>query len=241
MQLNGKTALITGAGRGIGRAIALAFAREGCDVALAARTAPEVEDTARLAREMGRRAFAYPCDVGDADQARAMAGKALDDLGHIDILVNNAGFTAFRPFADLTLEDWRRTMDVNLTSVFVVTQAVLPGMMERKSGRIINVSSITGIKPIEQQSAYCAAKHGVNGLTKSLALELRPHGIAVHAICPGGVHTRLTDECMPDRDKTDWMTPKDIAHTALYLATLSPRAAVDILTVRRFDSAPVNV
>ena len=241
MLLNDKKALITGAGRGIGRAIALAFAEAGCDVAVAARTTAEVEDTAAQARDLGRTAFAHTCDVGDAAAVDAMVKQALQDLGRVDILVNNAGCTIFKPFHELTLEDWRRTLDVNLTSMFVAIQAVLPGMKARRSGRIINVSSVSGIKPIQDQSAYCAAKHGVNGLTKSLALELQGHGIAVHAICPGAVRTRLTEECMPDRDKSDWMTPEDIAHTALYLATLSPRAAVDILTVRRFGSAPLNV
>jgi len=239
--LRGKKVLVTGAGRGIGRAIALAFAEAGCDVAVAARTTKEVKDTAARARELGRTAFPYTCDVGDAAAVEAMAKQALSDLGQVDILVNNAGYTVFKPFEQLTLEDWHRTLAVNLTSAFIAVQAVLPGMKERRSGRIINVSSVTGIKPIENQSAYCAAKHGVNGLTKSLAIELMGYGIGVHAICPGGVRTRLTEESMPHRDKSDWMTPEDIAHTALYLATLSPRAAVDILTVRRFGSAPLNV
>ncbi len=241
MQLKNKKALVTGAGRGIGRAIALALAEAGCDVAVAARTAAEVDDTAVGARALGRTAFAYTCDVGDTKAVDTMVKAALRDLGQVDILVNNAGYTVFKPFHEITLEDWRRTLDVNLTSMFVAIQAVLPGMKARRSGRIINVSSVTGIKPIENQGAYCAAKHGVNGLTKSLALELRDYGIGVHAICPGGVRTRLTEESMPDRDKSNWMTPEDIAHTALYLATLSPRAAVDILTVRRFGSVPLNV
>ncbi|MBW7865767.1 MAG: SDR family oxidoreductase [Candidatus Hydrogenedens sp.] len=239
MFLAGKTAVITGAGRGIGRAIALAFAREGCDVALAARTEAELEGTARMVMSLRRRALAVPCDVADPQSVAAMAETVLAEFGQVDLLVNNAGFGRFKPFHELTLEDWRQTIEVNLTGTFLCTRAFLPGMMARKSGRIINISSVSGLKGLPEQSAYCAAKHAVNGLTKTLALELRGHGIAVHAICPGGVDTRMARENMPHRDKTDWMTPEDIAHTALYLAGQSPRAATDIIHVRRFDSEPL--
>jgi len=137
------------------------------------------------------------------------------------------------------MEQWQRTLDVNLTGPFLFTRAVLPSMKAQRSGRIINVSSIAGLKPIAEQSAYCASKYGLNGLTKVLALELRPYGIAVHAICPGGVDTQLAREAMPRRNKLNWLTPADIAHTALYLATLSPRAATDEILVRRFDGTPL--
>ncbi|MDZ4857956.1 MAG: SDR family oxidoreductase, partial [Candidatus Hydrogenedentes bacterium] len=158
----------------------------------------------------------------------------------IDILVNNAGYASFKPFIELSLKEWQQTIDVNLTGTFLVTKAVAPSMIARKSGRIINISSVAGLKPLMNQSAYCASKHGLNGLSKVLAMELREYGIGVHAICPGGVDTRLTQEAMPERDKSDWMTPEDIAHACLYLATLSSRATTDELVVRRFDSAPIG-
>jgi NAD(P)-dependent dehydrogenase (short-subunit alcohol dehydrogenase family) len=180
------------------------------------------------------------CDVTDPAQVRVMVTSALDTFGAIDILVNNAGYACFKPFHELALEEWERTLDVNLTGPFLCTQAVLPSMMARRSGRIINISSVAGLKPIVNQSAYCASKFGLNGLTRSLALELRSFGIGVHSICPGGVDTRLTQEAMPDRDKTNWMTPEDIAETCLYLASLSPRAAVDEIMIRRFDSVPLG-
>lgn len=239
MLLEGKTAVITGAGRGIGRAIALAFAREGCDVFLAARTVPELEETAGLVRALGRRAEWCRCDVADPEDIRRMAAAALEAFPAVDILVNNAGWAVFRPFLELTPEEWQRMLDVNLTSVFTAIQAFLPHMRARRAGRIINISSVTGIKGLHLQSAYTAAKHGVNGLTKALALELKADKIAIHAICPGGVDTRMARDNMPDRDKTDWMTPEDIAHTALYVATQSPRAVTDIIHVRRFDSEPL--
>jgi 3-oxoacyl-[acyl-carrier protein] reductase len=239
MLLEGKTAVVTGAGRGIGRAIALAFAREGCAVAAVARSEGEIEETRRLVSETGRRVIAVPCDVADPASVTAMARTVLAEFGGVDILVNNAGYGKFKPFVELTDEEFTRTIDVNLTGAFRCIKAFLPGMMERKSGRIINVSSVSGLKAIDRQSAYCASKHGLNGLSKTLGLELRPHGIAVHALCPGGVTTRLSEEEMPDRDKTDWMTPEDIAHVALFLASMGPRATTDVIHVRRFGGEPL--
>jgi len=239
MLLDGKKAVITGAGRGIGRAIAVAFAREGCDVALVARSMDELEETRHLAAESGRRVMVVRCDVAELPSVTAMAEEVLAEFGAVDILVNNAGYGKFRPFIELTDEDFTRTLDVNLTGAFRCIKAFLPGMMAQKSGRIINVSSVSGLKAINRQSAYCASKHGLNGLSKTLALELRPYNIAVHALCPGGVTTRLSEEEMPERDKADWMTPEDIAHTALFLASMGPRATVDVVHVRRFGGEPI--
>lgn len=240
MLLQGKTAFITGGGRGIGKGIALAFAQQGCDVAIAARTVAEVEEVAGEVRAMGRRVLPLACDVAEEAAVQRAVGAALEAFGAIDLLVNNAGYACFKPFMELTAEEWRRTLDVNLTGAFYCIRAVLPSMKARKSGRIINISSVAGLKPILDQSAYCASKYGLNGLTHVLAMELRPFGIGVHAICPGGVDTRLAQENMPHRDRSNWLTPEDIAHAALYLATLSPRATTDALLVRRFDSAPVG-
>jgi len=237
--LDGKCAIITGAGRGIGRAIALAFAEQGCAIAALARSADEIAETARAVEQLGGRAMAVTCDVGDADSVTEAFQEVEAGLGPADILVNNAGAACFKPFAELSLAEWEHSLAVNLTGTFLCTQAVLPGMMARRGGKIINISSVSGLKPIAEQSAYCAAKHGVNGLTKTLALELQPYGIGVHAICPGGVVTRLSEEAMPGRDKTDWMLPEDIAHAALFLATQSGRAATDIVHIRRFESSPL--
>lgn len=237
--LKGKNAVITGAGRGIGRAIAETFAAQGCNIAALARSADEIEETAAIVRKYGVAAVAIVCDVTRAEAVDRAFAEAEAALGPIDILVNNAGMARFKPFAELSLQDWNDTLAANLSSVFLCTQRVLPGMMARRAGRIINVSSVSGLKPIAEQSAYCAAKHAVNGLTKTLALELSEFGIGVHALCPGGVVTRLSEEAMPDRDKTGWMLPEDIAHAALFLATQSARAATDIVHLRRFDSAPL--
>ena len=240
MLMEGKCAFVTGAGRGIGKGIALAFARQGCDVAVAARTEAEIKCTAGEVAALGRRAAAVRCDVADAADVRKAVDEALSALGKIDILVNNAGYACFKPFIELDASEWQRTLDVNLTGAFNCIKAVLPSMIARGGGRIINISSVAGLKPIVDQSAYCASKLGLNGLTYVLAMELRPYGIAVHSICPGGVDTQLSREAMPGRDKTHWLTPEDVAHAALYLATLSPRAATDEILIRRFDSVPIG-
>jgi 3-oxoacyl-[acyl-carrier protein] reductase len=240
MLLSEKTALITGAGRGIGRGIALAFAEQGCAIAAVARTADEVNATVDAVKRAGSRALALVGDVSNAQDVRGMVDETLKSFGRIDILVNNAGFACFKPFTELSLEEWQRTLNVNLTATFLMIKAVLPSMIARKGGRIINISSVAGLKPLVDQSAYCASKHGVNGLSKVLAMELRQYGIGVHAVCPGGVDTRLAQEAMPERDKSDWMTPEDIAHACLYLASLSPRATTDEIVVRRFNSAPIG-
>jgi len=238
-RLSGKSALITGAGRGIGRGIALAFAREGCNIAAVARSPDQIRDTAAAMAAMGVESVALECDAADPAAITPTVDAALGALGRIDILVNNAGYACFKPFDQLDLGEWQRTLAVNLTAPFLFTRAVIPAMKANSGGWIINISSVAGLKPIEQQSAYCASKHGLNGLTKVLALELREHDIAVHAICPGGVDTQLSREAMPHRDKADWMTPEDIAHAALYLATQSSRATTDILEIRRFGSTPL--
>jgi len=239
MQLKDKTALITGAGRGIGRAVALSFAREGCHVVLAARSRDELDEVAREVTACGVRALVIPCDVGVPEQVAATVRETLENFGQVDILVNNAGFACFKPVWELTPEDWRLSLEINVTSAFLFCHALLPHMMARRSGRIINMSSVTGLKALPQQGAYCAAKHALNGWTKSLALELREYGIAVHAVCPGGVDTRFSREAMPHRDKTGWMTPEDIANAVLNLATLSPRVAEDIVSLRRFAGEPL--
>lgn len=239
MLLKDQTALITGAGRGIGRAVALALAGQGCSVALVARTRDELAAVAAEVSALNGRALVLPCDVADPGAVQEVVDATLEAFGNVDILVNNAGYACFKPVWELSLEDWRRSLDVNLTSAFLFCRALMPHMMARRSGRIINMSSVTGLKALPEQGAYCAAKHALNGWTKSLALELRPYNIAVHAVCPGGVDTRFSREAMPHRDKTGWMQPEDIAHTVLHLASLSPRVAMDIVSLRRFAGEPL--
>jgi NAD(P)-dependent dehydrogenase (short-subunit alcohol dehydrogenase family) len=194
MKLANKLAFITGGGRGIGRAIAFAFAREGASVALAARTRAQVDSVANeIASEFGVETLALECDVADAENVgRAFARASEQFGGGPDILVNNAGIAETAPFTKTDEAMWQRHLAVNLTGTFHCTSAALPEMLERGWGRIINIASIAGKTGAPYISAYAASKHGVLGLTRSLALEVGANGITVNAICPGYVDTEMT-------------------------------------------------
>lgn len=187
-------ALITGGGRGIGRAIALAFAREGADAAVAARTLAEVEAVAEAIRALGRRAIAIPCDVTDPEAVAACVRKAEAELGPIQILVNNAGVAVSARLTETDDDLWQRHLMVNMTGAFYMSRAVLPGMLARKWGRIINIASTAARQGYAYTAAYTASKHGLLGLTRALALEVVEANITVNALCPGFVATDLTWE-----------------------------------------------
>lgn len=235
-----KTALVTGAGRGIGKAIALAFAREEYNVGVLARTRAQVDSTVDEVRGLGAEALGRVCDVTSREAIGAAVEEAVATFSSVDVLVNNAGYACFKPFMELTPEEWQLTLDVNVTAVFHACQAAIPHMIRQDFGRIINISSVAGVKPLVDQSAYCASKHALNGLSKVLAMELRDYDIAVHTICPGGVDTHLARTAMPERDKSGWMTPEDIAEVAVFLSKLSARATVDEVVIRRFGSVPIG-
>jgi len=238
--LTDQVAFVTGGGRGIGRAIALAFARAGCNVAAVARTPAEVEETAALVREGGRRALALTGDVALESNVARTVERTAETLGPIDILVNNAGFLVIQPIIETSLEDFDRTMAVNLRGTFLCIKAVLPGMIARRSGTIINIASTSSKRWYRGQGAYCAAKHGVLGFTKVLAEEMRDHNIRVSAICPGGVNTRLVQEQRDDIVPEEWMDAEDIGELAVFLASLPPKAAIDEVVIRRFASPPLH-
>lgn len=182
--MRGETALVTGGGRGIGRAIAQALAREGARVVVVARSRNEIE---AVAAETGGRAV--PCDVTDAAAVEAMA-RAVSPVG---ILVNNAGIAESAPFLKTTDEMWARLFRVNVESAFRVTRAFLPAMLERGRGKIVNVGSIASRRGYPYIAAYCASKHALLGLTRALAAEVGPKGINVNCVCPGYVETPMTE------------------------------------------------
>ncbi len=235
--LDGKVAIVTGAGRGIGKAIALAFSEVGADIICTARTQNQIEDTAEEERATGRKALAIPCDVGDSDQVTSMVEKTVDEFGHIDILVNNAGGGSFGGITKMPRSTFEADITQNLTSIFICSQAVSKHMLDRKSGCIINISTRESEVPAMGLSAYAASKAGVNSFTSTLAWELAPH-VRVNAILPGAVLTETNAPFFePIKDQLAELsplnrlgTPEDIALAALYLA--SP--ASDWVTGRLF-------
>ncbi len=192
MKLNNRLALITGGGRGIGRAIAIEFAREGAQIALAARTREQLED---VADEIGETAkpLAAVCDVSDVQSVESMFAAIFVHFGKgPDILVNNAGIAISAPVVKTSDELWQRHLAINLSGSFYCTRSALPSMIEKKWGRIINIASIAGKTGAPYIAAYSASKHGLLGLTRSVALEMATKGITVNAICPGYVDTEMT-------------------------------------------------
>jgi len=221
MKFRDRTVLVTGASRGIGRSIALRFAEEGARLALAARTENELLQTATMVEQSGARAVAIPTDIRDRAAVDACVARAVAELGPIDVLVNNAGVFLWRPFLELSSEEWDLVLSTNLTGAANFCRAVLPGMIGRRRGRIVNVSSIHGVRGEANLAAHSAAKFGLIGLTQSLAREYRSFNIAVNAVCPGTVENRQDETGEPSRAEplAEKLWPRDVARTVLFLAS----------------------
>lgn len=235
MMLKDKVALVTGGGRGIGKEIALTYARAGAEVVLAARTKLQLDAVAAEVRQLGRRALAIEADVSNPTDVARMVDETLQEFGQIDILVNNAAVAGPKLVIDTTLEDWNRMIGVNLTGVYLCSRTVLPSMLNRRQGKIISISSGSGLRGSARNAHYSASKAGVIAFTQALANEVREFGLQVNVICPGPIKTEMLAS-RPDTspvDESNFLGPEDVAGAALFLASnLSGRMTAQIISVR---------
>lgn len=224
-KLKDKVSIVTGGGRGIGRAIALRFAQEGSHVVIAARTEAEINKAAEEIALLGVSSLAFPTDISDPCQAENMIERTFDKFRRIDILVNNAGKGLNRELLNSDINDMKRVLDTNLMGMMICTKAVLPIMMEQKQGIIINISSVAGKMGMINHTAYCASKFGVIGFTESLFEEVREYNIKVSAICPGTVDTSFISR-RAQVDPERLIRPEDVAEVALMIASSSAYCCV---------------
>jgi len=235
--LEGKVAVITGAGRGIGKACARCFAAEGAAVVLAARTAEDIE---RLAAEIvaaGGTALTVPTDVSDEAAVEGLFAAAVAQFGKVDILVNNAGiYHAWGEITDFAVEDWDRIICTNLRGVFLCTRAALRLMKQRRSGKVINISSVAGKWAMRSGAAYCTSKFGLDGFNWVAAREAREYGVSVTVINPGVVSTEGQGADTPER--AGWLRPAEVAQAALLAAASRPETTVFEVTLFPLEQAP---
>ena len=233
INLKNKVSLVTGAGRGIGRAIALALAREGCHVAVTGRDGQALNGVADEARTLGVKATPIAVDLKEGASVAAIVDQTTAALGPIDFLVNNAAVLIPAPLLETTLADWDQTMNVNLRSVFLLSQCVLHQMAARRSGYIVNISSTVAHGAKQEVTAYSASKYGMVGLSHALYAAGKPHGVRVSTVYPGVTDTPMLRENNKDRsvgDPAQWMQPEDIAYCVLFLLKQSPRMVVKEIT-----------
>lgn len=204
--LTGKTALVTGGGRGIGKAIARALAEAGANIAVASRTVEEVKQVSKeIEEQFGRKTYYQSVDIRSKDSITNFVDMVVEEEGKIDILVNGAGTNVRDQLIDFKEEDWDLVMDVNLKSIYLVSQIVIPHMQKKQSGKIINIASLTSEIAFPNMSAYAASKGGVSQLTKAMAVEYAKDGISTNAIGPGYFKTEMTKVLFENKEKVDWM------------------------------------
>jgi NAD(P)-dependent dehydrogenase (short-subunit alcohol dehydrogenase family) len=237
-QLAGKVAIVTGASRGIGRAISIALAQEAATVILAARSTQKLQETAEQVTEAGGKAEIVVTELTEEESIKNLVRVSDEKFGRLDILVNNAGVTHSAKLEKTATKDWQRCMLINARAPFILCREALPLLKKAKAGYIINIASVVGVKGYPLQSAYTSSKHALRGMTISLAEELRGSNIRVHLLCPGGVDTDLVQKVRPDIKKDELIQPEEIAELVLYLVTHKGNAVIDELHIRRAASTP---
>jgi len=237
-ELEGQIALVTGASRGIGRASALMLAHAGATVVLAARDELRLREVAKEIARAGGRSFSLKLELLDETSIHNLVQEIQTRFGRIDILVNNAGVTYSGKLEATPAADWDHVMAVNVRGPFLICREVIPIMRAQKSGRIINISSLVGVKGYALQTLYGASKHALRGMSIALAEELRPDNIRVHVICPGGVATEMITKVRPDIKTEELIEPREVAEMILYLASHRGNAVMDEVHLRRASSTP---
>jgi NAD(P)-dependent dehydrogenase (short-subunit alcohol dehydrogenase family) len=235
-ELAGKVAVVTGASRGLGRAIAVALAEAGADVALAARSKPDLEETARLVERAGRRAVAVPTDVAQYAEVETLIARARGELGRLDVLVNNSGVAIVKPLVDWAPWEWRKLVDVNLLGVMNVCRTAAPYLIAQRAGKVINVASMLAASGLPGYTIYSATKGGIVAFTRALGVEWARHNVQVNCIAPGWFDTQMSAAAWQDAKATERLLrdvparrvgrPEEIGPLAVYLAS----SASDFMT-----------
>jgi len=237
MKLENNIAVITGAGKGIGRAAAELFLKEGASVVLNSRTESDLNELVKRNSVFKDKIITVPGDISDETVIEKVIRTTIDKFKQVDILVNNAGFGIFDDFVNSTDKDFDDMFNTNVRAVYILTRDFLPYMIKRKQGTIINIASISGKNGVPGGAIYSATKHALMGLSRSIMFEVRKQGIRVVAICPGSVDTNFFSKTASQLRNESMLTPDDIADTILYAATLPPNATVNEIEIRPANPA----
>ncbi len=236
--LSGKVALVTGASRGVGRAISTAMADLGASLVLVGRARDALAETAKRVEDAGGTALPVVCDLRDEPAIRRLVDATVSEFSQLDILVNNAGVTHSAPFPETTTDAWDECMAVNARAAFILSRTALPVLKTAVQAHIVNVASVVGVKGYPLQSAYTASKHALRGMSIALAEELKGTNVRVHVLCPGGIDTEMVARVRPDIQRDDLIQPDEIAELVIYLVTHRGRGVIDELRIRRANASP---
>jgi len=235
-RLEGKTAVITGASRGIGKSIAIALGREKMRLALLARSTDKLQEVVNEIQAVGGEAHAFPCDLMNPGAVKSSLDSIFQHFSSLDVLISNAGIFLEKPITDIELEEWDNVLRTNLTGTFLLCQSTFSRMKDQKAGRIIAIASSASIQGYTHQAAYCASKHGLLGFMRCLSIEAKAHNVHVHTICPGGVRTDLIkDTYMGDRvSQGHLIEPDNIADLSLFLIRQPGNIDIPEINLKRY-------